>query len=146
MRQQNRSKSTLFLMELIIVIFFFSICAAICVNVFGSAQQMARDSHNLSNAVMAARSAAGCYKSADGDIGAAVELLDGAMSADHGIVYYDKEWQQVVSADESRFYLLIDPLERSGEAVVAVFESNSSEDALFQLQVKTSRGGGAYAE
>ena len=146
MRQQNRSKSTLFLMELIIVIFFFSICAAICVNVFGSAQQMARDSYNLSNAVMAARSAAGCYKSADGDIGAAVELLDGAMSADHGIVYYDKEWQQVVSADESRFYLLIDPLERSGEAVVAVFENDSSEDVLFQLQVKTSRGGGAYAE
>ena len=146
MRQQNRSKSTLFLMELIIVIFFFSICAAICVNVFGSAQQMARDSHNLSNAVMAARSAAGCYNSADGDSSAAVDLLDGAMSADHGIVYYDKEWQQVASADESRFYLLIDSLERSGEAVVAVFENDSSEDALFQLQVKTSRGGGAYAE
>jgi len=146
MRQQNRSKSTLFLMELIIVIFFFSICAAICVNVFGSAQQMARDSHNLSNAVMAARSAAGCYKSADGDISAAVDLLDGAMSADRGIVYYDREWQQVASADESRFYLLIDSLERSGEAVVAVFENDSSEDALFQLQVKTSRGGGAYAE
>lgn len=50
------------------------------------------------------------------------------------------------SADESRFYLLIDSLERSGEAVVAVFENDSSEDALFQLQVKTSRGGGAYAE
>ena len=146
MRQQNRSKSTLFLMELIIVIFFFSICAAICVNVFGSAQQMARDSHNLSNAVMAARSSGGCYKSADGDISAAVDLLDGAMSADRGIVYYDKEWQQVASADESRFYLLIDSLERSGEAVVAVFENDSSEDALFQLQVKTSRGGGAYAE
>ena len=103
MRQQNRSKSTLFLMELIIVIFFFSICAAICVNVFGSAQQMARDSHHLSNAVMPARSPPGCYKSADGDTGAAVELLDGAMSEDHGIVYYDKEWQQVAPAEERRF-------------------------------------------
>ena len=41
---------------------------------------------------------------------------------------------------------MIDPLEQPGEAAVAVFENDGEEDALFQLQVKTSRGGGAYAE
>ena len=90
MRQQNRSKSTLFLMELIIVIFFFSICAAICVNVFWLSAADGTGQPQSEQCGYGGSSAAGCYKSVDGDISAAVDLLDGAMSADHGIVYYDK--------------------------------------------------------
>ena len=55
MHKRYAAKSTLFLMELVIVLFFFSICAAVCVSLFGYSQQMARESDALSNGVLAAR-------------------------------------------------------------------------------------------
>ena len=75
MRKQYTSRATLFFMELVIVIFFFAICAAICVNVFGTAQQMARESDSLSKAVLEVRSAASCYKVAEGKLDETAELL-----------------------------------------------------------------------
>lgn len=143
MSKQHTSKSTLFLMELVIVIFFFSICSAICVNIFGSAQQMSRDSHNLSTAVMVARSAASCYKSVEGNITNTVSLLDGKVEDERGIVYYDKQWQQTGQRDEKGFYLEIKSMEHRGEATVTVLQEKDNA-VLFQLNVKTGRGGGQH--
>lgn len=143
MSKQHTSKSTLFLMELMIVIFFFSICAAICINIFGSAQQMAKDSYNLSNAVMVARSAASCYKSAEGDIIEAVSLLDSKAGNDKGVVYYDQKWQQVEELNNNGFYLKIERMQEYGEANIEVRQAKDNA-MLFQLNVKSSRGGGQH--
>lgn len=94
MHKQHAPKATLFLMELITVIFFFSICAAICISVFGSGQQMARNSHNLSNAVMEARSAASCYKAVEGDLSDAAALLDAQLQGGQLICYFEQTWQK----------------------------------------------------
>ena len=145
MRKQYASKSTLFLMELVIVLLFFSLCAASCASMFGSAQQMARYSHNLSAGVVAARSAASCYKSAEGDIRQAVALLEGRWEQQMGCVYYDKQWQQVRTAEESSYYLQIKPLAQAGEAEIAVYAI--AEDApVFTLPVKSGRGGGQHEQ
>lgn len=143
MSKQHTSKSTLFLMELIIVIFFFSICSAICVNIFGSAQQMSRDSHNLSNAIMVARSAASCYKSAEGDVSKTMSLLNGQSTGDNAIIHYDQQWQQTNQQDQKGFYLEIKSLEHNGEAAITVLQQKDDE-VLFQLNVKTGRGGGQH--
>lgn len=145
MRKRYTSKSTLFLMELVVVLLFFSLCAAICVSVFGSAQQMARDSHNLSDSVVAARNAASCYKSADGDIQQAVTMLDGQWDDQNGIVYYDKQWQPVSQKDSISYYVQLKLLAQAGEAEISVYEME--EDApIFTLPVKSGRGGGQHGE
>ena len=143
MRKQYAPRATLFLMELVIVIFFFSICAAICVNVFGSAQQMAKGSDNLSKAVIEARSAASCYKAAEGDLQETAALLDGVIQNGQPAVFYDKQWNLDTQQHEDGFLLYIDELEQYGEACVNVIDLNTDE-VIFQLPVKTSGGGGLH--
>ena len=140
MNKQHSSKSTLFLMELVVVIFFFSICAAICVNVFGSAQMMAKDSYNLSNAVMTARSAASCYKAADGDLAQTAALLDGVQDAAQCLVYYDGQWQQTEEPVQDGFTVQIEAPKKRGEAVIVV-QDCKRDTAIFELPVKAAGGG-----
>ncbi|MGN1350875.1 MAG: type II secretion system protein [Anaerovoracaceae bacterium] len=79
---RHNSKSGLFLMEMIIVILFFSICSAICINVFAKARITADHSSDLNRAVVRAISAAEVYKSAEGDLKTTGELLDDASGDD----------------------------------------------------------------
>ena len=53
----NKSRSALFLMELIIVIFFFSLTSAVCLNVFAKAHIIGRDTRQLNDAVLFAKNA-----------------------------------------------------------------------------------------
>ena len=54
----HNSRSGLFLMEMITVILFFSICAAICVSAFAKARVMADSSRTLNDAVIQASNTA----------------------------------------------------------------------------------------
>ena len=81
MSRQN-SRSGLFLMEMIIVILFFSICAAICVNVFAKARVTADGARALNSAASRAANVAETYKAADGDIERAAQLLQSASGSD----------------------------------------------------------------
>ncbi len=61
-------RSGLFLIEMVLVNLFFSICAAVSMRVFAAALQTADRSRYLSAAVLAAESAAECWKSSKGDL------------------------------------------------------------------------------
>lgn len=58
MSKRNYAKSELFLMEFIVVILFFSLCAAICISAFVKANTISEDSKSLNHAVILAQSAA----------------------------------------------------------------------------------------
>lgn len=140
MRKQHAPKATLFLMELVIVIFFFSICAAICVNMFGSAQQMADDSENLSRAVVEARSAASCYKAADGDLEKTARLLDGVQLEDSAAVYFDEAWNKIADSENAQFAVQLKQREHPGEADVYILHLNkASDNIIFSIPVKTHK-------
>lgn len=140
MRKQHAPKATLFLMELVIVIFFFSICAAICVNMFGSAQQMADDSENLSRAVVEARSAASCYKAADGDLEKTARLLDGVQLDDSAAVYFDEAWNKIADSENAQFAVQLKQREHPGEADVYILHLNkASDNIIFSIPVKTHK-------
>ena len=103
-----RSKSTLFLIEQLIVIAVFAICATACVKIVTSAYFYAIDSRDVSNAIFAAESGADSFKSVSGDFGEAAVLLGGFTENRDGsvvlVVYYDDKWQ--VSGKESAQYVL----------------------------------------
>ena len=79
---RHNSKSGLFLMEMIIVILFFSICSAICISVFAKARTTADHSNDLNNAVVRAISAGEVYKAAAGNLPETQKLLDDASGDD----------------------------------------------------------------
>lgn len=53
----NHSKSSLFLMEMIIVILFFSLAASVCLQIFVKAHLYGRDTEELNTAVLLAENA-----------------------------------------------------------------------------------------
>jgi len=104
----KRSRSTLFLIEQLIVIAVFAICSAACARILTSAYLTAKESKDLSNAILIAENAAESYKAVAGDIGKVVELLGGtADKSGNGvtaIIYYNKHWQ-VCEKEEADYSL-----------------------------------------
>ena len=102
----HRSKSTLFLIEQIIVIAVFAICAAACVRILTAAYFTANDTQATSNAVLKAESAAETFKATNGDIDAIASILGGTSgTAADGVagvaVYYDSSWQVTTEGNAS---------------------------------------------
>ncbi|MCL2201817.1 MAG: hypothetical protein FWB75_07605 [Oscillospiraceae bacterium] len=106
---RQRSKSTLFLIEQLIVIAVFAICATACISILTNAYFQARDSRDISNALLAAESVAESFKAVSGDFdtaaeisGGQAELLDGGYRAI--TVFFDSNWQ--VSSETAAEYIL----------------------------------------
>ena len=104
----NRSRSTLFLIEQLIVIAVFALCAAACVRILADAYITANESRDLSNALLVAESGAESFKAAGGDIGLVARLLGGTIgaagSSNAVTVFYDKQWN--ACTEESAQYIL----------------------------------------
>ena len=114
----NRSRSTLFLIEQLIVIAVFALCAAACVRILADSYFTANNSRDLSNALLVAESGAESFKAAGGDVGSTASLMGGTAeksgATGTAIVYFDRQWQ--VCGESAAFYKLslacTDPAER----------------------------------
>jgi hypothetical protein len=104
----KRSRSTLFLMEQLIVVAVFAVCAAACVKILTASFFMAEETRDINNAIKVAESSAESYKAAAGDIGTTARLMGGdAVSiggADAVIMYYDEDWR--ACGEENAAYML----------------------------------------
>ena len=99
----NRSRSTLFLIEQLIVIAVFAACAAICVSILSASYLMADSSRGRASALQAAQSAAEIFKAVSGDAEAASRLMGGTGS----VVCYDADWN-VTGEGEAAYTLSFD--------------------------------------
>ena len=116
----ERSKTTLFLMEQIVVITVFAICAVACVKIFVVSFLITVDSVDIRNALHAAESVAETYKAVAGDTGRAVRILSnefGYYSNNSISMYYNYLWQPSGS-DEASFVLHL--IQHDSEAPVVL--------------------------
>ena len=97
MNKKNSSGAGMFMLEMIAAVFFFILCASICIRVFVKADSMSRLARDTNNAVLAAESVAEVWK-AEGPEG-----LSGRFHAQAGedrmSLCWDREWNAV--ADEA---------------------------------------------
>jgi len=108
----NRSKSTLFLIEQLIVIAVFAICAVACISILTASYFYANDGSAVSNAIIKAESGAEVFKVTGSDFTAAADILGGSItsetSAAGGVsvlsVYYDSSWQ--ICSESNASYVL----------------------------------------
>jgi hypothetical protein len=63
----GKSGSGLFLMEMIVAVFFFMVCASICILAFAKSDSISRRAKNLNQAVLAAESTAEVWKASGVD-------------------------------------------------------------------------------
>ena len=92
----RRSRSTLFLMEQLIVVATFAVCAAACVKIMTVSYFIASETRDISYAIKAAESTAECYKAVSGDFGITARIMGGRAVDINGtnamITYYDEKW------------------------------------------------------
>ncbi|MDD3218560.1 MAG: hypothetical protein PHC41_05945 [Lachnospiraceae bacterium] len=89
MKHYQRSKSSLFLIELILCILIFSIASAICIQVFVKAHTRSRDSVNLNHAVEEAESIAELLRS---DTALDLVYPEGQQTGESFVITYDDTW------------------------------------------------------
>lgn len=83
------SKSSLFLMELILAILFFSLASAICVQMFVKGHSLSSDSVKLNHAVIYCESMAEMFYSTDGDLDAMAKIMQGNADLDSIELVYE---------------------------------------------------------
>jgi len=105
----QRSKSTLFLIEQLIVIAVFAICAVACISILTAAYFNSIESNGTSNAIHKAESAAEVFKATGGDLFMTADILGGTADvgglghsgAVYATVYYNSAWQIADESDAS---------------------------------------------
>jgi hypothetical protein len=129
------SRTALFLMELTLVILFFALSAAVGMQVFAAAKSSADGSRDLSAAVLAAESAAECWKASGGDLGACAELM-GAEARDGVLTQsFGGDWQR--SGEE--YTLTLSP--EGATASIKVEKTDGKE--IYALAARALGGEGA---
>ena len=104
----SRSKSGLFLMELIIAICFFAISSAICVQLFAAAQSMSRRSRGLQMAVVNAQSVADGFKAYGRDIDALARFWNASASDGKFVAWFNESWENIEDADRYSMTVVAD--------------------------------------
>lgn len=94
MDKQAKSKTSLFLMELIITILFFSIAGAVCVQFFVKAHTIGIQTKELNHAVTAAQGFAEVMRGTDGSIDSILAVYPDAVQGNDTFfeVFYDKDF------------------------------------------------------
>jgi len=95
MNKYLKSKTSLFLMELIITILLFAACGAVCMRLFVSAHVMTMDTVELNRSVSIAQGFAEVMRGTDGDMQSVLEHYPDAITGGEGFfeVYYDKNFE-----------------------------------------------------
>ncbi len=124
----KKQHSGVFMMEMIMVVFFFIICASICILVFVRADKMSRKADDLNQAVLAAQSVAEVWK-AEGEAG--LEKRFKAASGDDGslTMYFEKNGE-VASAEAFVYQVTVTPPAEVSDSPV-----------LRQADIGVTRGG-----
>lgn len=97
----KHSKSSLFLMELIVSILFFSLASAICIQLFARSHSISAETINLNNAITQAQNLAECWYASEGDLHAMQDALPCSRLSAPGdalTLCFDQDWQ-LLSAD-----------------------------------------------
>ena len=141
MRQAQRPKSPLFLMEVILVILFFAIASVVCVQLFVQAYLLSTESSDLTAAVREARNTAEIFKAVGGSTTETALLLDAVPPGPQDqtmILYYDRDWNRVKEDGWYRLELATEP-EAAGVAAGRV-EVSGPDGEIFSLTVKKYTG------
>ncbi len=95
MNKRSKSKTSLFLMELIITILFFSVAGAVCVQFFVKAHTIGEKTRELNYAVAAAQGFAEVMRGTDGSMDSILAVYPDAIQGNETFfeVFYDKNFQ-----------------------------------------------------
>lgn len=94
MNKYLKSKTSLFLMEMIITVLLFAICSAVCVKFFALTHTISQDTKELNESVALAQGFAEVMRGTDGDIDSIIAQYPKAVRGgdDFFEVFYDEDF------------------------------------------------------
>ncbi len=101
---KTNSKTSLFLMELIIVILFFSIASVVCVQLFVNAYNTNTQTKESSQATLLIQNLAEGYLGTGGNLNEMLPLYDSAVIEGNSLsLYYDADWNKVSDGSSAAY-------------------------------------------
>lgn len=101
----SHSKTSLFLMEIIIAILFFSLASAVCLRLFAAAHIMSEQDKNLNNAILWSQNLSESFYGSDGHLLMIKNLYPTAYLAEEEtesdgtiILFFDQDWYPIDSS------------------------------------------------
>lgn len=135
MKYSPKRGSTLFLIELIIVIFFFAIGAACCTQMFVKAWMTSREARNLNEAKNLAESMAAVIEAVDRPEEEISEYFPHIITKENRyLVYYDEDWQECDEKKASycmEVELSVKDQTKSGDITIR----DQNEKQIYQLEI-----------
>ena len=137
----NNTKSSLFLIELIITILFFSLAGAVCIQLFVKAHVIDQSTVNKNHAILIAQNLSEGFLGCNGDVTALSSLFsDSNTSTDTSqiILAYDSNWNPVTTGSFSYTATLSyteDSSYHYADIIVVKTEPENSSP-LFHISVK----------
>lgn len=116
MKRTNNSRSSLFLMELIIAILFFSLVSAVCLKTFARSHILSQDAGDLNTAVIQAESTA--------------ELLRSGESVKN-VSYYSSSWKPCAKKEAA--YILKIRKKESAQS-----NTDTSSTKVYRITIKNT--------
>ncbi len=140
MTRLKHSRSSLFLIELIIAILFFSAGSAVCIRAFSQAWLMSREAADLSFASAQVSSAASAVRYTDGSAEALrayfpeTEALEEEGDSRTCAVYYDED-RQPCSAAEASYVLTIRTIQDGNRTDAFLSMAGPDGESIYELNL-----------
>jgi len=135
----GKSKAHVFLMEIIIAILFFSIAAAVTLQLFVRARQQSQDSVDLNTAVIKTQNIAEVFKASDsvGENWVSFCEENFVRDGEDYTAYYNEDW--FPSKDATERYVQVEikrEAQTGGTMITADISCVKNENILYSLQIK----------
>lgn len=108
----NTSRSSLFLIELILSIFFFIITASVVMQLFVKSHLISQDAVNINHALLHTQNIAELFLAANGDFEAVKTVLEPEILTDastiNAILYFNSDWQSVSTLSDAAYLIIMD--------------------------------------
>lgn len=141
----TQRRSSLFLIELMISIFFFAIASSVCIQLFARAKQISDESSAKNQALLQAESAASAFYAGDGTLRLIPEVFPEAasMSASSSMVFFDKDWKNCAPGPEAVWQMTVSVSHEAANEDAPSFstaeilvEDPGKDAVLYELQVQ----------
>jgi len=127
-------------MELVVIILFFAITSAVCVNLFVGAHLTSVASKDLNKAVVQVQTAAETVKNAQGDREKLALRLGAVQQGEALAVYYDKDWNPTTQAEQAGYQLQVTQTLSADGILYADVAMNKGEELLYYVKVSSYIG------
>ena len=139
MEQQPTKRSSIFLMELIIAILFFSLAATVCVRVFVKSHSLEQESIQLNHSISAATSVAEIFRSQEQPFLILEKVYPDGIKLDNTYqFFYDKNWSLCDKETASYTVSLKITFDHSYE--IADIQVTAADKCIYDLSVKKYTG------